>query len=203
MALGDPCCHGHWCVQHWYGWKFPAWCAKNGRASSAGPRPTPQATSRTGRLVSVLSPLVYSCHHLVQPHHSSPRPSGSPLLPTPCLSQSSHQRAPVNTESGPAPSVQWSRVPISLGVKAQVLPWLTRPSAIFTRTLPALPSSLSLPGSLCSSHTCLLPAPPTHIRHHPVPWSLCSDISTASYTSGQGHLLRNISFNLISVPLRL
>ena len=144
MALGDPCCHGHWCVQHWYGWKFPAWCAKTGRASSAGPRPTPQATSRTGRLVSVLSPLVYSCHHLVQPHHSSPRPSGSPLLPTPCLSQSSHQRAPVNTESGPAPSVQWSRVPISLGVKAQVLPWLTRPSAICTRTLPALPSSLSL-----------------------------------------------------------
>ena len=59
--------------------------------------------------LSQLSPLVYSCHHLVQPHHSSPRPAGSPepvsfASHPQCLSHSSHQRAPVNTESGPAPS---------------------------------------------------------------------------------------------------
>ena len=57
---------------------------------------------------------------------------------------------------------QPSRAPTSLGVKAQVLPVAHRDLHDLPCPLSALPSSLSSPRSLCSSHMGVLTVPPEH-----------------------------------------
>ena len=103
--------------------------------------------------------------------HGSPGPLQSPLpwhppilsSPAPSLSSLSSQRAPVSTSVRTCPSSAHSPpgLPPPWGT-SHVLSAAHKALHNLPRPLPALPSSLSPPRSLCSRHTGLLTVPPTH-----------------------------------------
>ena len=148
-----------------------------------GPTGLPFAPAGPGGWSSALSPLFtpfclqspsWVCPHLTPP--TAPtwvRPPSAP--PGPRYSPPSWSPAPPSPPVCPPHNSQWqhqsqvtsplcpqpSRAPTSLGVKAQFLPVAHKVLHDLPCPLPALPSSLSPPRSLCFRHTGLLTVPPT------------------------------------------